>query len=305
MNNSNLKELENLINNSPIFVIDRAENEILYDKILYNNFLINLKDYCEAVYSKAKFEKYNGMDFWETVEACLANFKPDEGNFLNYFNRAFSTRMKSEEKNEMIDSYRHGIKVNKRIEQIIVILDKYLDAHNWDEDIDLGDRESRVKISKALNIPIKLIEEAICTKSDTAVIGSYFFDSEGEGVNPFDFIPSPEYNALDRMTQIDGIKTIFDKIENEFKKIPASREKRKKVFSLFITRQLLSAWDICDELYISENGYSFIDGATLRYYKETEELPLDKWLAEECGIKPESFSRIKSEIEEFLKEILI
>ena len=304
MINSTLKDLENSINNSPLLCMDKEQNGILYDKILCYDFLPNLVQYCELIYTKEKFDKYNGLTFWDTVNKCLANFNCDAGKFINYFNRAFTVNIKREAQRESNQTRRHGIRVNRKIEEIIVILDKYLEAHNWDEDINIDTEDGRLKISQALSIPLKLIEEAVETKKNTVVIRSSIYDKDGEPVNMFDTISSTQPNSLDILTQSDEVKDLFDKIDRQFQRIPPSKEKRRKVFSLFITRQLLGAWDVCDELFISGSEYSFVDSETLRYYEETEELPLDKQLAERCGIKPESFSRIKSELEEFLIEIL-
>ncbi|MDR2192521.1 MAG: hypothetical protein LBO62_06560 [Endomicrobium sp.] len=91
-------ELENLINSSPIFNIDKkdcAVYETERDKILWY-----LYKYCNIVYQNKNVENFTS-EIIIIFDACIEKYSKDKGKFLHYFNVSFSRTLRRKKNKEI------------------------------------------------------------------------------------------------------------------------------------------------------------------------------------------------------------
>jgi hypothetical protein len=90
------EELENLINGSPLFSIDRVTDAELFatEERRFLNHLAELTAIVRKDFSEIGFE------IIQTAKACIKAFKPENGIFMHYFNSALKIRLLKERKKE-------------------------------------------------------------------------------------------------------------------------------------------------------------------------------------------------------------
>jgi hypothetical protein len=78
------KELEKLINESPMFLIDRVKDKELF-VTEERRFLADLAEFLSL--TRKDFRSI-GFEIVSTAKACIESYKVENGVFLNYFNSA-------------------------------------------------------------------------------------------------------------------------------------------------------------------------------------------------------------------------
>ena len=81
------EEFENLINNSPLFGVDKASNSELYKKEKYALFTLLTDYYRLYIYPNKSLEDYS-FTLIETATECLKYYDKSKGEFLHLFNKA-------------------------------------------------------------------------------------------------------------------------------------------------------------------------------------------------------------------------
>ena len=112
------EEYENLINNSPLFEIDKESSLALYKSERYN-FLTLLTDYYRLyIYPNKPLDSYS-MTLMETAMECIRYYNKDKGEFLHLFNSSMKRDLHIAKAKEIIEEKRQGIRVSNEDDKLI------------------------------------------------------------------------------------------------------------------------------------------------------------------------------------------
>ena len=112
------EEYENLINNSPLFEIDKESSPALYKTERYK-FLTILTDYYRLYIYPQKPLDYYGMTLIETAVECIKYYNKSKGDFLHLFNSSMKRDLHIAKAKEIIEEKRQGIRVSNEDDKLI------------------------------------------------------------------------------------------------------------------------------------------------------------------------------------------
>ncbi|MDR2596009.1 MAG: hypothetical protein LBC76_01690 [Treponema sp.] len=285
------RELEKLINESPLFRIDRIKDKELFI-VEERRFLADLaellsltrKDFCKI-----------GYEIVLSAKACIKSYKVECGAFLNYFNTALKKTISAQKAKEEISDTRSGITLEQKTDQIIRYIAKYEKICGEEPD------ESRFvnRIADVLNITPEKAFEAIAINRDIYVqSGSVpIMEKDGKKGELFDLIADKTSSPNDVLTDEAAVKTYLQTIDAAFQK---QQDRLKPILSKLLTAQVLKALGDIRLIEKVISGVSFINRQIFEGYKENRTVPTAREIAESCGVREESASRT---INTFIKKI--
>lgn len=288
------EEYENLINNSPLFEIDKESSPALYKTERYN-FLTVLTDYYRLyVYPNKPLDSYS-MTLMETAMECIKYYDKDKGEFLHLFNSSMKRDLHIAKAKEIIEEKRQGIRVSNEDDKLI----RKIIALANSKGLDIYDLTVQQKISKALNLEPSRLQELLRINDDAVAVSSTVTNDDGDEVELFDLQSSHEKNAEDKMADESAFITLVEKINDVFKTV---QDRQKKLLSMLLTAEIIKACDEdldkarqvleCKELFNEE---------VFDYYEKHGELPTAKQIGLLCGVSEQSLSRTYKNFKEKLK----
>lgn len=288
------EEYENLINNSPLFEIDKESSPALYKSERYN-FLTLLTDYYRLyIYPNKSLDSYS-MTLMETAMECIKYYDKDKGAFLHLFNSSMKRDLHIAKAKEIIDEKRQGIRVanedDKLIRKIIALANS--------KGLDIYDRSVQEKISKALNLEPSRLQELLLINDDAVAVSSTVTNEDGDEVELFDLQSSHEKTAEDKMADESAFITLVAKMNDVFTTV---QDRQKKLLSMLLTVEIIKACD--EDLDKAKNvlaGKELFNEEVLDYYKKHGELPTAKQIGENLGVSEQSLSRTYKNFKEKLK----
>lgn len=176
------EELENIINGSPLFSIDRTVDAELFDitEMRFLNDLVELlsrvrKDFAEI-----------GLEVMLTAKACIKAYKIENGAFLNYFNVALKRKLKTSRAEEMVDNARGGRTLDEKTKRTIIKIYKLAKVRNEN----IKDEVFQKKVAEALGLTLEAVCEAIAINEDITVVSGNkkVKNEDGDETEFFDFI---------------------------------------------------------------------------------------------------------------------
>ena len=288
------EEYENLINNSPLFEIDKESSPALYKTERYK-FLTILTDYYRLYIYPQKPLDYYGMTLIETAVECIKYYNKSKGDFLHLFNSSMKRDLHIARAKEIIEEKRHGIRVSneddKLIRKIIALADS--------KGLDIYDLTVQEKISKALKIELDRLQELIRINEDTVAVSSTVTNDEGDEVELFDLQSSHEKTAEDKMADEAAFVALVERIDDVFSSV---QERQKKLLSMLLTVEIIKACDEdLDKAKKVLTGKELFDEEVFDYYEKHGELPTAKQIGEILGVSEQSLSRTYKNFKEKLK----
>lgn len=288
------EEYENLINNSPLFEIDKESSPALYKTERYN-FLTVLTDYYRLyVYPNKPLDSYS-MTLMETAMECIKYYDKDKGEFLHLFNSSMKRDLHIAKAKEIIEEKRQGIRVSNEDDKLI----RKIIALANSKGLDIYDLTVQQKISKALNLEPSRLQKLLRINDDAVAVSSTVTNDDGDEVELFDLQSSHEKNAEDKMADESAFITLVEKINDVFKTV---QDRQKKLLSMLLTAEIIKACDEdldkarqvleCKELFNEE---------VFDYYEKHGELPTAKQIGLLCGVSEQSLSRTYKNFKEKLK----
>jgi DNA-directed RNA polymerase specialized sigma subunit len=276
------KELEKLINESPMFLIDRVKDKELF-VTEERRFLADLAEFLSL--TRKDFRSI-GFEIVSTAKACIESYKVENGVFLNYFNSALKRSLFTQKAKEEISETRSGLKLDQKTNQIIRRILQYIKI-NGEEPDESGFTD---KIADALNIPLEKVIEAIMINRDLFVQSGNapITNKDGKKDELLNLIAdktSPPDKALleevSVLTHIQAIDAAFQK----------QQERTKPLLSKLLTARLLKALDNIQLIEKVIPGISFIDKQLYIHYKKNRTVPTAKEIGESFGVMETSISR--------------
>ena len=260
------EEYENLINNSPLFEIDKESSPALY-KSEERKFIDNLYLY----YSNYVYRKdLDGLVFMRTAKECIKYYAKEKGEFLHLFNSSMKRDLHIAKAKEIIEEKRQGIRVSNEDDKLI----RKIIALANSKGLDIYDLTVQEKISKALNLEFSRLQELLRINDDAVAVSSTVTNDDGDEVELFDLQSSHEKTAEDKMADESAFITLVEKINDVFTTV---QDRQKKLLSMLLTVEIIKACD--EDLDKAKNvltGKELFNEEVLDYYKKHGELPTAK-----------------------------
>ena len=288
------EEYENLINNSPLFEIDKERSPALYKSERYN-FLTLLTDYYRFyIYPNKQHDSYS-MTLMETAMECIKYYDKDKGEFLHLFNSSMKRDLHIAKAKEIIEEKRQGIRVSNEDDKLI----RRIIALANSKGLDVYDLTVQQKISKALNLEFSRLQELLRINDDAVVVSSTVTNEDGDEVELFDLQSSHEKNAEDKMADESAFVSLVEKINGVFNTV---QDRQKKLLSMLLTVEIIKACN--EDLDKAKNvlaGKELFNKEVFDYYEKHGELPTAKQIGVICGVSEQSLSRTYKNFKEKLK----
>lgn len=273
------EEYERLINNSPIFEVDKEKDIALYRRARYNLLCLITDYYRLHIYKNRMLEDYS-LTLMETADECIKYYQREKGDFINLLNHNMKRNFGIAKAKEAADKYRQGITLSEKNEKMIRAIVAYVKSKN----LDLRDTSIRNKIATALKMPADLISELLAMNENATVQSSVVRNDDGEEVELFDLrqdpADTPEKKAISRAAlteRLGDIETAFNSTQN----------RQKKLLSMLLTAKLLDEFGEIGILF----GRAFYDESVSEFYKQSGQVLTAKQIAEKCGVSEQSVSR--------------
>ena len=288
------EEYENLINNSPLFEIDKESSPALYKSERYN-FLTLLTDYYRFyIYPNKQLDSY-GMTLMETAMECIKYYDKDKGEFLHLFNSSMKRDLHIAKAKEIIEEKRQGIRVSNEDDKLI----RKIIALANSKGLDVYDLTVQQKISKALNLELSRLQELLRINDDAVAVSSTVTNDDGEEIELFDLQASHEKNVEDKLADESSFIALVEKINGVFNTV---QDRQKKLLSMLLTVEIIKACD--EDLDKAKNvltGKELFNEEVFDYYEKHGELPTAKQIGGICGVSEQSLSRTYKNFKEKLK----
>ena len=285
------EEYENLINNSPLFEIDKESSPALY-KSEERKFIDNLYLY----YSNYVYRKdLDGLVFMRTAKECIKYYAKEKGEFLHLFNSSMKRDLHIAKAKEIIEEKRQGIRVSNEDDKLI----RKIIALANSKGLDIYDLTVQQKISRALNIELSRLQELLRINDDAVAVSSTVTNEDGDEVELFDLQSSHEKTAEDKLADESAFITLVERIDDVFITV---QDRQKKLLSMLLTVEIIKACN--EDLDKAKNiltGKELFDEEVFDYYEKHGELPTAKQIGEILGVSEQSLSRTYKNFKEKLK----
>lgn len=288
------EEYENLINNSPLFEIDKESSPALYKSERYNFFTLLTDYYRFYIYPNKSLETYS-MTLMETAMECIKYYDKDKGAFLHLFNSSMKRDLHIAKAKEIIEEKRQGIRVSNEEDKLI----RKIIALANSKGLDIYDLTVQQKISRALNLELSRLQELLRINDDAVAVSSTVTNDDGDEVELFDLQSSHEKTAEDRMADESAFITLVEKINGV---LTIVQDRQKRLLSMLLTVEIIKA--CAEDLDKAKNvltGKELFNKEVLDYYKKHGELTTAKQIGEILGVSEQSLSRTYKNFKEKLK----
>ena len=288
------EEYENLINNSPLFEIDKESSPALYKTERYN-FLTILTDYYRLyIYPNKPLDSYS-MTLMETAIECIKYYNKSKGEFLHLFNSSMKRDLHIAKAKEIIEEKRQGIRVSSEDDKLI----RKIIAFANSKSLDIYHVAVQEKISMALGIALSRLQELLRINDDAVAVSSTVTNEDGDEIELFDLQASHEKTAEDKMADESAFISLVEKIDDAFSSV---QERQKKLLSMLLTVEIIKACDEdLDKARQSLEDKDIYNAEVFDYYNKNGALPTAKQIGVLCGVSEQSLSRTYKNFKEKLK----
>ncbi|MCM1440540.1 MAG: hypothetical protein NC131_15275, partial [Roseburia sp.] len=278
------EEYENLINNSPLFNIDKQNNLELYKAERYA-FLTLLTDYYRYyIFPHKQFDEYS-FALIETATECLKYYVREKGDFLHLFNKATKRNMGIAKAKDIIDAHRQGIKLPTYEEQMICKITALAKSKN----LDINDISVQIKVATLLGISTEKVTELIHTNNDAVAVSDTVSNEDGDEFSIIDLQVKHGNTFEDEFVFNEELKELILKIHNVFDSV---QERQKPLLSLLLTAEIIKSLDYDIKSIVSLlNGVAFFNLEIIHWYEKYNSVPTAKQIGELCGVSEQSLSR--------------
>jgi len=289
------EEFENLINNSPLFGVDKVSNPELYKKEKYSFLTFLTKYYQTYIYPNKALEDYS-LTLIETATESLKYYDKSKGEFLHLFNKMMKRDLGIAKAKEFIDTQRKGIKLSTYDERMVRKVISLANSKN----LDVHDSAVQQKIAIALSISANRVAELIGINDNAVAVSATVTNDDGDEVELFDLQADKADTPDNVVIAKDGLKELVKQINAAFQTV---QKRQKKLLSLLLTVELVKAleYDIMATLNLLQ-GYAFFNKEIIDWYDKNGDIPTAKQIGDICGLSEQSLSRTYKNFKEKLKK---
>lgn len=289
------EEFENLINNSPLFDIDKVSNPELYKTEKYAFFALLTDYYRTYIFPKKPLEEFS-YTLIETATECLKYFDKSNGEFLHLFNAVMKRDLSIAKKKELIDTHRKGIKLSTYDEQMI----RKVFALAKSKNLDIYDSAIQAKIAVALGIGADRIKELILLNDNAVAVSATVTNDDGDEVELFDLQENKADTPDNAVIAKDGLKELVGQIDSVFQTV---QERQKRSLSLLLTAEIVKALDYDIKAIVDLlQGLAFFNKEIIDRLKVSGDIPTAKEIGQACGVSEQSLSRTYKNFKAKLKQ---
>lgn len=278
------EKYEKLISETPLFSIDKDKQSVLYRKESLK-LVEYLYCYLLAI-NKDKYEPY-GCEIVDVATRCINGYDKS-GDFIHYFNTAWSREYSHICGNEIINSKFQGMKLSDQERRDIKKYMRIVSRSNPN----MTYEERLIKISKLMELPLERIKQ-LSETADTKIVSDVVHNFEGEEISLFDQVEE-EFSIESYFENLASLTELLDQVEVAFSRI---QERQKPIISDMLTIRIgLDIWEI-EKL---AKKYEFVNIEMSESIKRTGSVPTQREIAEKYGKNEASISRT---MKEFLKKV--
>ena len=288
------EEYENLINNSPLFEIDKETSPVLYKTERYA-FLTQLCDYCRTyIYPGRPLESYS-MTLMETAVECIKYHDRNKGEFLHLFLKAMRRDLGIEKAKEFIDKQRQGIRLSRDDDRLIRKIMSFASSKG----LDIADVAIQEKIAQVLAIDFAKVRVLIRMNTDAVTVSNVVQDDEGNESDLIDLQAGKGESIEDKLIEESATNELISKIEMAFSQV---QTRQKRLLSMLITVEIIKAFneDFEQSLKVLD-GKEILSSEVVDYYAKQGDLPTAKQIGEWCQVTEQSVSRTYKNFKDKLK----
>ena len=257
---------EELINNSPLFEIDKERDSALYKTekeklvelineyysgyVFVNGSIIDgLHGRESNTFSEAKQDKMYTV--FLTALECIKYYDKSKGSFLHLLNASVSRKIKTTVAKNAEENFRGGIVIENSERKKIRAILKYANSKR----LDLSDIKDIQKIAAILNLPVAETVRLIEINSNATTVSDTVKNDDGEEVSLFDTVAAEQATAVDALV----FEEYFKAAERVFNSL---QERSKERISQLFTFQLIKNLSV-DEVKELKH-YSFYSEEVVR-----------------------------------------
>lgn len=289
------EEFENLINNSPLFDVDKINNPELYKTEKFALFTLLTQYYQAYIFPHKLLEDYS-YTLIETATECLKYYDKTKGEFLHLFNKAMKRDLGIAKAKEIIETHRQGIRLSSYDEQMIRKVLAFAKSKN----LDIHDSAVQAKIGLVLGICAGELANLIRINDNAVAVSSTVTNDDGDEIELFDLKADSADTPEEAVISKDGLRELVVQIDNVFQTV---QKRQKKLLSLLLTAEIVKAleYDLKETVKLL-NGYSFFNTEIIEWYEKHGDIPTAKQIGKTCGVSEQSLSRTYKNFKEKLKK---
>lgn len=272
---------ERLINESPIFSLDKETEKIAYLKER-TKMIEHLYNYLLSI--SKKYEPY-GYEITEVAIFCIESFDSTKWEFLSYFYFWWKKKYPAIQLKEYQDNQYRGLHIPENVRRNIYQYTRYLKELGRDYDRE----ELYSKLSITMQLPVDKIRK-LAQLANVRVVGDTIKNDEGEEESIWNSV-SDGVDIEKMFIEAEDKEELLDKMEKTFNSL---QERQKPIVSDIMTIKL---WLHLEE---REKKYSFISKDVIKEWKKSGAFPTQRKIAEENERNEASVSRT---VREFLQKV--
>lgn len=287
-------EYEDLINNSPVFSLDKETERSTYEKEK-SKLTENIVNYLQHYWKKKQYDDElkiasRTYEVFQTISSCLKSYTPEKGGFLSYFNTAWENTWKSIISTVIKEKSRAGMHIGRKYDKAYLDLKKYLQSKGRIVEC------TSEKELKDILLTLGYTEKDIPNVFQLIYSKTISFDApQGEDEDcTLEEIVANNENVEKDLLEVEAIISIAKKVEVMY---IDSQERQHRIMEMYYTSLFYE--NLGDDKLIKD--MAFFD-ATI--WKECNEKcrPLnDKEIAERLGISKSDMSNRIKKFEDKLK----
>ncbi|MDR0453602.1 MAG: hypothetical protein LBH05_02170 [Deferribacteraceae bacterium] len=285
------EELEILINESPLFLINYADNVELF--VTEERRLLN--DIAKLMQIIRKDFNEIGLEIICTAKACIKAYKAEHGVFLNYFNTSLKKTLYVTKGKKVANDRRGGITISEKTEQTIRKVIKYAEKRNKD----IYNQDFQSNIAETLNITILEVQDAITINDNATILSGNdkISNRDGSENNLFEYIAVSTKTPEEALVNASSAREIAVLINTAFRK---QQERTKPLLSKLLTARLIDEIDEPQFLKEIMQDLTFVDEDIYSGYFTHGKIPMMREIASIYRTKEASASRM---LNTFLRKI--
>lgn len=272
--------LEEKINNSPLFGIDKEAEPYKYD-LERNRLFAHIGDYVNKFY----FRKYGDFGYEQAVafQNSVKSYKAEKGVFLAYYMTSLENACHVQRGKEIAATMTGNIHLTASQQRVVCSIRKILEAKGIvDEDIN---DDVIKRVAKIMNADYSKMKKAFDIYQNSKVVGMTTV-VDGDELNTIDKFGENVKSAEDIVFEKLGCYEVLDIIERKF--LYGIQVRQREVISPCLTA-LIAGTVLSESLDVSK--YQFVDHQMIKDYENGKEVPLRKDIAEMLHKAEPSISR--------------
>lgn len=230
---------ERLINESPIFSLDKKTEKIAFIKER-TRMIEHLYKYLLSI--SKKYEPY-GYEITEVASHCIERFDSTKGEFLHYFNFVWKRKYSYIQLKKYQDNTYGGLHISENDMRNVYKYTKLVEKLGKGYELE----KLYLKLSEAMQLPVDKIRE-LARLANVRVVGDTVKNDEGEEESIWGSI-SDGVDIEKMFIEAEDKEELLDKIEKTFNSL---QKRQKPIVSDIMTTKL---WLDLEEI---EKKYSFI-----------------------------------------------